>query len=426
MAFSQGGGVLVVNYTIDVATDNSFASPIAGSPFTANEPDTSVNIPGLTENTTYYYRVKATGTCTTIKTFNFTTPCSPTSIQYVQNFDGVSPPSLPACNRVEDLRGNTTWTTSAAPKGYTGNVAQFTYSNYQYADDWLYTQGINLTGGTAYTIGYKYGNDSILNTIGQTESLDVNYGTSPLSTSMTNTLISHPNFAYRTPQIDTVKFTPATTGTYYFGFHAYDFVFSQNPNYIYLDSIVIKQTGAVLPITLMAFNAKRNGLVNEIAWLTAQEKNTSLFVIERSSDGQNYQKIGEVNAAGNSSNSLSYNFTDVSPLPGTNYYRLKIIDRDNNTKFSDVKIIKNAAVSNFTIYPNPVKDVMNIDINATKAEKGVIIITGIDGRQVYNRAVNISKGSNILNINVSDIEAGTYIIKIQLSDYMMVNKITKL
>lgn len=422
----KGGNALTVTYTVDVASDNSFASPIAGSPFTINEPDTSLNISGLKEYTTYYYRVKSTGTCTTIKSFNFTTPCSPTSIQYVQNFDAASTTNLPACTLAEDLQGNTAWTTAVAPKGYTGNVAQFTYSNYQYADDWLYTQGMNLTGGTAYTIGYKFGNDSALYASGYALSMDVKYGTSPISSAMSNLLKSRPNISYRTPQVDTVKFTPATTGTYYFGFHAYNYIFVQNPFYIYLDSIVIKQTGTTLPVSLAAFNAKHTGSANELSWITALENNTSQFVVERSNDGRNFIKIGEVVAAGTSSTPRSYKFNDVSPVKGTNYYRLRIIDRDDNFKLSDVRIVKNIEGGVFSMYPNPAKEVMKIDFNATRTDKGVMTITDMNGRRVYNQSVHVSEGDNTFSVDLRNLAQGSYIIKLQLSDDIIVNKFTKL
>ncbi len=58
-----GGGAEPIVYTIDVATDAGFASPVAGSPFTVNDPVTSLSLTGLTSNITYYYRVMADAAC---------------------------------------------------------------------------------------------------------------------------------------------------------------------------------------------------------------------------------------------------------------------------------------------------------------------------------------------------------------------------
>ena len=83
------------------------------------------------------------------------------------------------------------------------------------ADDWLITKCIDLTAGKTYKVSYYYEvGDSTL-----AESLNVNIGTSPISTAMTTLLISYPsltNINYL--QGDTI-FTVPTSETYYLGFH---------------------------------------------------------------------------------------------------------------------------------------------------------------------------------------------------------------
>src|SRR2546425_4467281 len=53
---------------------------------------------------------------------------------------------------------------------------------------------------------------------------------------------------------------------------------------------------------------------------------TTLFR-SRSIDSRNFSAIGNV-IAGNNSNTNNYSFTDILPLQGKAYYRLKMIDRD--------------------------------------------------------------------------------------------------
>lgn len=374
---SLGGGVLAITYTLDVATDNGFTSPIPGSPFTVNDPTISRNILGLTEASTYFFRVNATGSCQTSTIYNFVTLCSSTSTPYIQNFDAAIVPNLPPCSTIEDLNGSTTWTTAAAPKGYTGKVLKYTNSPVLLpADDWFYTQGINLTAGTSYTIGYKYGNDSA-NYVdnGTIESMNIKYGTGPNSTAMVNLLADHLQIGSTNPKTNAVSFIPSTTAIYYFGFHAY----SQSGNYfLYLDSISVHQTG-VLPVTIVSFNAKRNGAENNITWSTSQEVNTEHFIVEHSTDGHNFNSIGKVNAIGNNNTTRNYQFNDISPVKALNYYRLGIVDRDNAIKFSEVRHVKNSSNADFMIYPNPAKDVIKVDINTDTADKGVMILTDING-----------------------------------------------
>jgi hypothetical protein len=62
-AAPTGGSASAITYTIDVATDAGFASPILGSPFTVLAPTTTLNLSGLNTNTLYYYRILANNGC---------------------------------------------------------------------------------------------------------------------------------------------------------------------------------------------------------------------------------------------------------------------------------------------------------------------------------------------------------------------------
>jgi hypothetical protein len=421
---SKGGGATnPVTYNLEVTTDAAFSVGITGSPFTVSDTTTtqttmSYTVSGLNPSTIYYYRIKANGCNTTTATGSVSTNCNAINTPYSENFDGATTPNLPLCTSRQDLNGGTTWTTVTAPTGYSGKVLQYTYSISLPADDWFYTQGINLTGGTPYIIGYKYGNNST----GFVEKMEVKYGTSAAASAMINALASHTLINDNTPHVNTVNLTPAASGVYYFGFHANS---AADQFYLFLDSITVV-AGSALPVTVTSFNAKRNGTVNNITWSTTQEINTSVFVVERSTDGRTFSPIGQVAAAGNSTSLRTYQFTDASPAKAINFYRLKIVDRDNISKFSDVRSVRNTGNVDFTIYPNPVKDVMKVDINADKADKGVMIITDISGKQVYSRQVNVAAGNNTISVDISNITQGAYIIKIQLSDDTIVKKFTKM
>jgi hypothetical protein len=183
---------------------------------------------------------------------------------------------------------------------------------------------------------------------------------------------------------------------------------------------------APLPVTLMTFAAQRNGTVNNLSWNTSQEINTGFFAIERSKDGRNFSQIGQVAATGNSSTIRTYQFTDPSPLKAINYYRLKIVDIDNSAKYSDVRNVKNTGNADFVVYPNPVKDIMKVDINAERADKGIMIITDINGKQVYIRNVNVAAGNNTFSIDINNMAQGAYIIKVQLTNDLVVKKFTRM
>jgi hypothetical protein len=96
----------------------------------------------------------------------------------------------------------------------------------------------------------------------------------------------------------------------------------------------------------------------ELQWKTASEKNSYSFDIERSFDEENWEKIGEQLAAGNSSVQNTYSFIDENIFINTNttvFYRLKQIDFDGQFSYSKIISFKPIAadLSNLVLYPNP-------------------------------------------------------------------------
>ncbi|MGB3616831.1 MAG: LamG domain-containing protein, partial [Catalinimonas sp.] len=84
----------------------------------------------------------------------------------------------------------------------------------------------------------------------------------------------------------------------------------------------------VLPIELTDFSAEVSGDAVVLTWETATEINNAYFTVERSTDGQHFEAVGQVTGAGNSGQSLSYTWQDVAPPAGRLYYRLKQTDFD--------------------------------------------------------------------------------------------------
>lgn len=108
---------------------------------------------------------------------------------------------------------------------------------------------------------------------------------------------------------------------------------------------------STLPVELSGFKAIRKQNTAVLQWQTATEQNSESFVIERSSDGNRFTAIGTVRAAGNSNTMRSYSYEDAFPLKGKNYYRLKQVDIDGRSSYSDIRIlsfITDARLSWFT------------------------------------------------------------------------------
>jgi hypothetical protein len=113
---------------------------------------------------------------------------------------------------------------------------------------------------------------------------------------------------------------------------------------------------SVLPVELIFFDAQAD-LVNKqvkLSWATASEKDNDFFSIERSANGRVFYSIGTVQGAGDHVGRLDYSFSDMSPLQGISYYRLKQTDFDGTYSYSSVvRIILPAGNTEAVVFPNP-------------------------------------------------------------------------
>ena len=187
----------------------------------------------------------------------------------------------------------------------------------------------------------------------------------------------------------------------------------------YLDNIYFRSANT-LPLTLTSFNGKVSNAGAELLWTTASEENFNGFEIERRSDDSDFSKAGFV--AGGKSN---YTFTDLSPLNGNNYYRLKMIDNDGTFKYSEVVAVK-YGLSNQTVglsvYPNPVSDILNVSFASEKASKAIATLVDIQGKTVKTLSFDASSGTNTASINIADINNGSYFLNLTLNGNLIGTK----
>ncbi|MBC7746084.1 MAG: T9SS type A sorting domain-containing protein [Flavobacterium sp.] len=165
-----------------------------------------------------------------------------------------------------------------------------------------------------------------------------------------------------------------------------------------------------LPVSLSSFNAALTNNQNSLTWTTASENNSLGFEVESITEGATFNKIGFVASKndGNSSSVLTYSFQDKLGTAVTTYYRLKQVDKDGKSTYSEIKSVKNlllADQSTFTVYPNPTSDYVNI---AGANADGVTV-------QLFTTAgteVNTSKLLNADHLNMTSLNPGVYVLRV--------------
>jgi Secretion system C-terminal sorting domain len=177
--------------------------------------------------------------------------------------------------------------------------------------------------------------------------------------------------------------------------------------------------GGPLPVVLSNFSTARKGNTAVLNWQTATEINAKSFEIQILA-GTSYRTVGSVTATNNSTGS-TYNYIDNNTSKSTSLYRLKIIDKDNSFQYSEVRSIKGlAAVSDFTIYPNPSTGSAKVMINDVTDGTQVQLMDNT-GRIIKNITL---QNSNTATLN--GLQRGVYLVKVinVLTNESVVKKLT--
>jgi hypothetical protein len=172
---------------------------------------------------------------------------------------------------------------------------------------------------------------------------------------------------------------------------------------------------SALPVSLIRFDALKEGSKVNLRWTTASELNNNTFIIDKSGDGRTWISFAEVKGKGTTSAMQQYSVIDNQPLSRTNFYRLKQLDLDGRVKDLGVRTVTFGELKNkVSVYPNPAP-YNGIGIHFHKAVTGKVTATLIDvqGRVIHKEVISSSTATGVCKLNVTSKPAtGRYILLI--------------
>lgn len=174
------------------------------------------------------------------------------------------------------------------------------------------------------------------------------------------------------------------------------------------------KTLITLPTQFITFSGQL--LSNHIAlqWKAEAGEKHRWFDVEKSLDRQNFISIGRI--------TNDDKFTDKLPSIGNNYYRIKAVEKDGRLTFSHIiNIAYQPADFIIRIYPNPIIDAMQLQINAGAADNVQLQISDLAGRTIYSQMIAVRKGAQQLTINTAAWVSQLYQLKIIASSGKTIN-----
>lgn len=167
----------------------------------------------------------------------------------------------------------------------------------------------------------------------------------------------------------------------------------------------------ILPIELLDFQAAwEEDETVSLSWATVSETNNDYFIIEKRHENGTFFPIGEVDGAGNSEDLRTYQWTDRSEHSYKNYYRLRQVDINGTSSFSDVIEVDVPKGSLLQVYPSPTSGIVHLHSIITEPQK--VFISDITGKLLQEQIFHFTATQTDFKLDLSNYTDGVYFIQI--------------
>jgi len=197
--------------------------------------------------------------------------------------------------------------------------------------------------------------------------------------------------------------------------------FDFNPPVITNTATTIVSLVSPIPVKLEYFSGSKKNETNVLTWKAPSTNGSTNFSIERSNDGIHFSSIGNFDAT-NERCQLPFNYTDNNPLPGKNYYRLKITDVDRIIFYSKILLLENnkTGIEIFSVISN--RENSMVYFNAAKQQTIQLKVIAADGKTVYSNSRTISSGYSNIDLLLNKISTGVYTLIVYTNEGKIITK----
>jgi hypothetical protein len=148
-----------------------------------------------------------------------------------------------------------------------------------------------------------------------------------------------------------------------------------------------------------------------LSWSVTENESGKYFEIQRSVDGQNFQKAGTITAT-NKTGVEEYVFTENFSGKNT-YYRIRLVNASHVEIMSQVRMIKSSQGQNqVTLLGNPVQTKVQFNVTGAASSRAVVSVYNMAGIRVSSAKIDLVAGVNKHSIDMSTQPSGNYIIEI--------------
>ncbi len=166
---------------------------------------------------------------------------------------------------------------------------------------------------------------------------------------------------------------------------------------------------SVLPIKIEYFKGGKQGSGHVLNWkVVPLNSNGGNMQLQRSSNGIDFTAIHSISASADRM-TMPFSYTDILPVKGVNYYRLKLTDSRGLVEYSSIVVLESAGnhAATVRIAPNPAKEILVISFNDASLLNTNAVLTDSKGT-----IIQVAKLANLQQpLNISNLSRGVYILK---------------
>jgi len=167
------------------------------------------------------------------------------------------------------------------------------------------------------------------------------------------------------------------------------------------------------------YNTKKKVVL--LKWQNTDDRVTG-YILQRSDDNKIWKDIYTLESA-SFSKKKQEKFSDEYPEPTKNYYRLKIEVDNKNIEYSpSIMVIIGNPLDSWTMYPVPVRDVLNLQYTGSESIKAVVsvFIQNMSGYILTRR--RFSSLGRTIQVPVDNLGRGIYDVRIVINDEVIWNQ----
>lgn len=174
--------------------------------------------------------------------------------------------------------------------------------------------------------------------------------------------------------------------------------------------------------------AKELGMGNLLNWTTSFEDNVQHYDIEKSADGLVYESIGTVESNAELSDENAYRFFDTKLGSQKNYYRLKVVESDGTSSYSQTIMVNKVKPNQFAVVAySSVLAKTNFDLTLDAVTEGQLeyALISYKGEMITEEFQYIYPGLNDLHVSLEGLPEGTYKVKLKLDaeeEFLVIQK----